>query len=93
MSAFPKEISQAASKSAVRKKKREQKSLLIAPVNEGVNDPGRESKGEGGHTVWPAPDTLSRPPNQCFAFEASEDGRKGVGKFYHLPCTREQLSQ
>ena len=39
MSAFPKEISQAASKSAVRKKKREQKSLLIAPVHEGVNDP------------------------------------------------------
>ena len=39
MSAFPKGISQAASKSAVRKGKREQKSLLIAPVNEGVNDP------------------------------------------------------
>ena len=39
MSASPNGVSQAASKSAVRKKKREQKSLLIAPVNEGVNDP------------------------------------------------------
>ena len=36
--AFPKGVSQAASRSAVRKKKKEQKSLLIAPVNEGVND-------------------------------------------------------
>ena len=39
MSAFPKGGSQAASKSAVRKKKKEQKSLLIAPINECVNDP------------------------------------------------------
>ena len=39
MSVFPKGVSQAASKSAVRKKNKEQKSLLIAPVNEGVSDP------------------------------------------------------
>ena len=39
MSAFPEGVSQAASKSAVRKKNKEQKSLLIAPVNEGVSDP------------------------------------------------------
>ena len=81
MSAFTKAVSQAASKSAVRKKKKEQKSLIIAPENEGVNDPEftrraeelrqkcwtEKVKGEGGHTVWPAPDTLSRPPNQRFA--------------------------
>ena len=44
MSAFPIGVSQAASKSAVRKKKREQKSLPIVPVIEGVNDPKADSR-------------------------------------------------
>ena len=95
MSACPKEIAQAASKSAVRKKKREQKSLLIAPVHEGVNDPEFTRRADElrqecwAERVKVKADTrfgqrqiLCRDrPNQCFAFEASKDGRKGVASF------------
>ena len=106
MSAFRKEISQAASESAVRKKKREQKSLLIAPVSEGVNDPEFTRRADElrqecwAERVKVKADTRfgqrqilchDRPINALPLKQGKTTQRSG--KFNHLPWTREQLSQ